>query len=138
MSSKLTSEKPILLLRVKNVPLKQMLPEVAKLIRLSVKDVTFIVLTKIHESCIFCNYIPFWDNYWIWVKMQQFCENSVWQKASRTQSVCRFSFIAFVKTFADTLPLSCLLAVCTKLETFKLYEVVFEVSFGEEWCTKCY
>ena len=80
LSSKLTSEKPILLLRVKNVPLKQMLPEVAKLIRLSVKDVTFIVLTKIPESCIFCDYFPFWDNYWIWVKMQQFCENSVWQK----------------------------------------------------------
>ena len=59
LSSKLTSEKPILLLRVKNVPLKQMLPEVAKLIRLSVKDVTFIVLTKIHKSCIFATIFLF-------------------------------------------------------------------------------
>ena len=40
----------------------------------------FYCFDKDSRKLHFCNYFPFWDNYWIWVKMQQFCENSVWQK----------------------------------------------------------
>ena len=69
-----------MLLRGGNVPVKQMLSEVTKLFRLSVKDVTNIVLTKIPKNAVLCDFFPLWGNYWIWVEMQQFCEKSVWEK----------------------------------------------------------